>query len=600
MSKFLSRFFYLTREKYKSLLSILFLVLFASLLESVGIGMVGPFIAVATNPNTILQNSWLEPIYREFHFSSQIQFLLVLSCLTIMIFYIKSFLSFYAQTKIFSFGFLLQAELSTKLMRAYLEAPYTFHLERNSATFIQNIMGETDKFSNYVVIPSLTSISNALVTFALILLLIKTNAIAMVIIVGVVFISFLVIRLLKDRMTRWGKEAAEAQTEIIRSINHSLGGLKETRVIGCENYFVEQASKQVNRYGRNMSSAVSFSSLPRYMIESFLITFLVCFTILFINSNSGNQSLTAVLGIFALASIRLLPAAGNLVSSVNGMRAYLHSVDKLYFDFKKLEALEIQQNLISRQNLTRQARPEEQLARFSGQIVLDEVNYGYPNASKLSLNAVSLEIKKGQSIALIGKSGAGKTTLVDVILGLLIPQSGDIKVDGVSIYTNLRSWQNKLGYVPQSIFLIDDTLARNIAFGVPDHLIDWDKLAQAIYAAQLSDLVKQLPQGLETRVGERGVLLSGGQRQRVGIARALYHEREILVFDEATSALDDETESLVTESIKNLSGNKTMIIIAHRLSTVEHCDRIYLLEGGRIVKSGSYKEVVLEESFLSN
>ena len=207
-------------------------------------------------------------------------------------------------------------------------------------------------------------------------------------------------------------------------------------------------------------------------------------------------------------------------------------------------------------------------------------------------------IKKGESIALIGKSGAGKTTLVDVILGLLQPQQGDIKVDSHSIYCNLRNWQNLVGYIPQSIFLIDDTLEKNIAFGVPQDAIDRPQLYQAIKAAQLEEVVENLPDGLQTIVGERGLLLSGGQRQRVGIARALYHEREILVLDEATAALDNETESLITKAITSLSGTKTMIIIAHRLTTVKHCDRIYLMEKGRIIKSGSYEKVVLENPKL--
>ena len=209
-------------------------------------------------------------------------------------------------------------------------------------------------------------------------------------------------------------------------------------------------------------------------------------------------------------------------------------------------------------------------------------------------------LHKGQSIALIGKSGAGKTTLVDLVLGLLAPQSGDILVDGKSVYRNLRAWQDLIGYIPQSIFLIDDTLERNIAYGVPDEQIDAERLRQSIEAAQLKDLVEHMPEGVKTRIGEQGMCLSGGQRQRVGIARALYHEREILVLDEATSALDNETEHLVTEAIRALSGKKTMIIIAHRLSTVEHCDRIYLMENGQIVKSGTYQEVVLNRSYTSS
>ncbi|MEO1673466.1 MAG: ATP-binding cassette domain-containing protein, partial [Cyanobacteria bacterium J06631_2] len=208
---------------------------------------------------------------------------------------------------------------------------------------------------------------------------------------------------------------------------------------------------------------------------------------------------------------------------------------------------------------------------------------------------ISMTINKGDSIGLIGKSGSGKTTLVDVLMGLLSPQSGDITLDDVSVYPQLRAWQNLIGYVPQSIFLIDDTLEKNIAFGIADHLIDRERLQNALVAAQLNEVVERLPMGLNTVVGERGVLLSGGQRQRVGIARALYHEKEILVFDEATAALDNETESLITDATKALSGSKTIIIIAHRLSTIEHCDRIYQLENGQIIRSGNYQEVVLDQ-----
>ena len=256
---------------------------------------------------------------------------------------------------------------------------------------------------------------------------------------------------------------------------------------------------------------------------------------------------------------------------------------------------------------------KKQTIEFSEKVELKEVTYSYPGTSKPAIDRLSLTLKKGQSIALIGKSGAGKTTLVDVILGLLRPESGNIIVDGKSIYSNinnfdsnswqnligsknLRSWQNLIGYIPQSIFLIDDTIERNIAFGVPDHLIDNIRVDRAIKAAQLEDLVEQMPEGIKTMVGERGLRLSGGQRQRIGIARALYHEREILVLDEATSALDNETEKLVSEAISSLAGTKTLIIIAHRLTTVAHCDRIYMLENGRIVKSGSYQEVVLDKA----
>ena len=398
---------------------------------------------------------------------------------------------------------------------------------------------------------------------------------------------------MKDRLARWSKDGFHAYGEIIRITNHGLGGLKETRIIGCESYFENQMEEQSGIYAQATTLASAYGNLPRFVIEPLMMSFLIGFTFLFITLNQNKtQNLTGVLGIFALASVRLLPAVGNLISGINVIRGNSYSLDRLFFDLKELEKENLitdsalhDHNLLLNQN--------QQKFQFLDQVILDQLTFQYPNTTKNVLEEISLSIRKGESIGLIGKSGAGKTTLVDVLLGLFTPQFGDIKVDGVSVYSNLRAWQNMLGYVPQSIFLIDDTLERNIAFGVADHLIDQNRLKKAIEMAQLSEVVEQLSDGVKTIVGERGVLLSGGQRQRVGIARVLYHEREILVFDEATAALDTETEHLITQATKVLAGTKTIIIIAHRLSTIEHCDCIYQLEQGRILKSGSYQEVIV-------
>lgn len=592
MIQFLSKFLYVLKGKHKNLFVLLILFLFVSFLEALGTGLVGPFISLATNPNILNQNYWLKLIYTALSLNSKSQFLTLVGLLVIVIFYLKSFLSFHVQKYIFEFGFNQQGELSYKLMKLYLAAPYTFHLSRNSAVIIQNTITETERFANNLMMPLLTCISNAVIIFALLLLLVNTSALAIVIIAGILIISFFIFHLFKDKLAYWGKEGSEAHTEIIRLINHSLGGLKETRVIGCESYFTDKIQEQAKRFGNSASLAVGLSNLPRYMIEAFLITFLIGFTFLFISINPENtQNLSSVLGIFALASIRLLPATGNLISGINGIKYNTYSLDKIYLDFKELEIATDRKSLPLQNSIPFSSG---KVLSFTNRIVLDNVVYCYPNTPKNALEGVSLEIKKGQSIGLIGKSGAGKTTLVDVILGLLVPQGGDIRIDDVSIYDDLRCWQNMIGYVPQSIFLMDDTFEKNIAFGVPEELIDRKRLNQAIQAAQLSDVVEQLPNGIKTEVGERGVLLSGGQRQRVGIARALYHEREILVLDEATAALDNETESLVSEAIKSLGGKKTIIIIAHRLSTIEHCDRIFKMEKGQVVTSGSYQEVVLK------
>ena len=595
MPQTLSQLLYLTNGYHKSLVMIAFVFLFVSVLEVFGTGMIGPFIAVATNPALIETNHWLNLIYTKLNFNSEQSFLIALGTLVLVAFYIKAILSFESQKAVFRFGYTLKADLSYRLLKAYLAAPYGFHLQINSATLIQNIIGTTDNVCIGVVMPLLTAISNAVISLALLLLLIKASAMALILIALLLPVIFVLVKSLRSYLSLWSREGWEASAEMIRILNHGLGGLKETRVIGCESHFINQMEVQTKRFANNLTLSQGYGNLPRFVIEAFMITFLVIFTLLFINLNQGQgQNLTAILGIFALASIRLLPAVSNLVNNVNTARANTFAVNKLYFDLDEIDREGTVYNVESNSHFTKTTSCSNTLPlAFNEKIVLKDVTFQYPDSPRNSLDKISLNIQKGKSIGLIGKSGAGKTTLVDVLLGLFTPQSGDIQVDGVSVYNNLRAWQNMLGYVPQSIFLIDDTLENNIAFGVLEHLIDQERLANAIEMAQLSEVVEQLPDGIKTIVGERGILLSGGQRQRVGIARVLYHEREILVFDEATAALDTETERLITEATKALSGIKTIIIIAHRLSTIEHCDCIYQLERGRIVKSGSFQEVIL-------
>ncbi|MBE9069077.1 ATP-binding cassette domain-containing protein, partial [Leptolyngbya cf. ectocarpi LEGE 11479] len=338
--------------------------------------------------------------------------------------------------------------------------------------------------------------------------------------------------------------------------------------------------------------------LPRVAIEAILVIFLVLFvSISLVYSEGGIQELTAVLGVFAVAGMRIIPSSSMFLQSLASLRNGTHTLDVLYHDLREIETYIAQNDqkmsLIQKSSEVKaNDKAENHSLSFNSSIQLNQVTYNYPEVETPALNNLSLNLKKGQSIAFIGKSGAGKTTLVDLILGLLVPNGGDVRVDDVSIYKDIRAWQNLVGYIPQTIFLMDDTIERNIAFGVPDDLIDHTKLQKAIEAAQLGEFINSLPENINTVVGERGVRLSGGQRQRIGIARALYHEREILVLDEATSALDNETEQLVSESISALAGTKTLIIIAHRLSTIEKCDYVYMLQSGEIIKSGSYQEVV--------
>ncbi len=574
-----------------------FIFIFVSTLEIIGTGIVGPFIAIATNPNLIKTNYWVNLIYSQFDFSSEQYFLGVLGGIVVITFYIKTLFSFVSQTAVFKFTHNLKGDLSYRILTAYLKAPYSLNLRINSASIIQHVINTTDNVCLGFVMPLLTVISNFVIVLALTLLLIKASAMALFLIVLLLPIVFGLVKLLQSRLAFWSKEGWGAYEEMVRIMHHALGGLKEARVIGCEYYFDRQMEQQTKRYSNNLYLNHSYNNLPRFVIEAFMVSFIVGFTFLYINLNRDQgQNLTAILGIFGLASVRLLPAISNLVSNSNRASSNAFAINELFFYFQEIEK-EKTLPYVNKNYPPKNWSVDSNAPPFSlkQQIVLSDIAFCYPDTSKRSLDDINLIIPKGQSIGLIGKSGAGKTTLVDVLLGLFIPQFGDIKVDGISVYSNLRAWQNLLGYVPQSIFLIDDTLERNIAFGVPDRLIDRDRLKKAIEMAQLSEVVEQLPNGIKTVVGERGVLLSGGQRQRVGIARVLYHEREILVFDEATAALDTETEKLVTEATKALSGKKTIIIIAHRLSTIKHCDQIFQLEQGRIIKSGSYQEVVLDK-----
>jgi ABC-type multidrug transport system fused ATPase/permease subunit len=505
MAQFIPKLLYVTKGNHNSLIAMIFLFLFVSGLEVFGTGMIGPFIAIATNPESIKKSYWLNSIFNHLHFNSDQQFLTALGLIVVATFLLKSFVSFNAQKNVFEFAFGLRGQFSYKLMKAYLEAPYSYHLHVNSATLIQNIMALTDQVCSGLIMPLLTCISNAAIFLALVLLLIKTDSMALIFIAIILLVSFWLLHPLKDRLNRWGRDGYDASIQMFHIANHGLGSLKETRVFGCEPYFELQMKEQTERYAMNSSLASGYGNLPRYVIEAFMISFLVGFTLLFLNLNQGSgQNLTSVLGIFALASIRLMPAVGNLISGINLIRYNTHSLDRLFFDFKELEKKDYTITSKQSNHLVNLAiSPHKQTISFIKQISIDGLTFCYSGAKRNAIEDISINIQRGQSIGLIGKSGAGKTTLVDVLLGLFTPQFGDIKVDGVSVYSDLRAWQNLLGYVPQSIFLMDDTLERNIAFGVPDHLIDRNRLMKAIEMAQLGEVVEQLPNGVQTVVGER-------------------------------------------------------------------------------------------------
>ncbi|MCU0566340.1 MAG: ABC transporter ATP-binding protein/permease [Oculatellaceae cyanobacterium Prado106] len=675
------------------------LFILVSVMEAFGIGLVGPFLWVASNPESLRQVALLDHLYTFVGAPSNEQFILILGLLLVALFCIKSLLYYFARAYIYRFSFHQQGRLITRLLDTYLSVPYTFYLTRDTGSIIKNIIVEAQGFCYRSMLPLLEATANAITTLCLIALLAKADMLLLVMILAVLLPLFLLFYQLRNRVRQWGKDESEAYHGMIQVINHSLGGIKETFVIGCKPYFQEQMDRQVTRYANAASKVLTFQILPRISLETCLIAFLVLFVSVYqIFFQQDSDHLISILSVFAVASIRLMPAASQSLGAIGQIQSGRHALDLLYTDLKTVPQLvkpeaahrpsvstqkffdpfidpsfndspknqsknqsknqfkdqpkdqsewhskrhskdsspssrkdssssssrALSKNSV-KDSLKRRLRgkaqapladaqladvraiappspsptpPTIQSFPFKHSVDLRGVTYHYPGITQNAIEDISLHIPKGQSIAFIGKSGAGKTTLVDVILGLLEATQGDIFVDGQSIYQNVRAWQNLVGYIPQSIFLADESIEKNIAFGVPDDRIDPQRIDQVIHAAQLTELIEHLPEGLKTEVGERGVRLSGGQRQRIGIARALYHEREILVLDEATAALDQETERLVSDAIQSLSGSKTLIIIAHRLSTIQQCDRIYLLERGRIVQAGSYLEVVGEESVV--
>ena len=596
MFETLSKIFYIVGDRRKQFFIALFLFFVVTIIDQVGIGLLQPFVSLVTKQSESTNNFVIEQFVK-LGITENKNIILIYGLSLILIFAIQFFLYFYSQWKITTFVSNSRAFLIRKLMHSYLFAPYTFHLSKNSASIITHVVNETTSYGIFLS-SLLKIITSSIVLAAMFVLLFFVDANLLILIAIMILPPVLFSLYFGKQVKAWGREIVLATQRIIKLINHSIGGIKDTRVIGAEAYFDQLVSVEAFQLAKYTSRVTIWQEFPASSIRFSLIALIITVALISTFWPTQNQDSSAgILAVFAVASLRIIPSANFIINSYAIMKQTSFSIEAIYNDIKEIAAVigaEHQRSWLANNEIQNKKMPRE-IMPLTNEIIIENLTYRYPNTTADSLRTVNLRVKKGESVAFIGKSGAGKTTLVDVILGLLSATSGDIRVDGQSIYQNLRAWQNNLGYITQSIFLTDESLRQNIAFGIPAAEIDDRRIQQAIIAAQLADLVEQLPEGLDTQVGERGVRLSGGQRQRVGIARALYHERDVLVLDEATSALDTETEKLVTEAIANLSGTKTLFIIAHRLSTVEKCDRLYLLDQGKIVKSGTFEEVVVSQ-----
>ena len=564
----------LTSEQRRATIALLGFMIIGMVLETMGVGLVIPALALMTQSDIAIKYPELQPFVSSLGNPSHEQLVVYGMLVLVSVYTVKAlFLSFLTWIQM-KFVFNVQADLSQKLFFGYLHQPYTFHLQRNSAQLIRNVVAETNLFTHSGLKSGMIILTEFLVLLgisSLLLIVEPFGTLLVVCVLGMAGWTFYVYT--RGYIFRWGKARQFHEGLRIQYLQEGLGGVKDVKLRGRENKFLSQyqlhntGSARVGQYKSTMQV------LPRIWLELFAIIGLAVLVLSMIWQGKALETVLPTLGLFAAAAFRLIPSVNRILSAIQSVRFTLPVIDTLYSECKYFD-----------ENKSSQDGVVFPLERC---ISLEKVNFSYPSTNNMALSELNMSIAKGASVGFIGGSGAGKSTLVDIILGLLAPTSGVVKVDGTDIQTNTRSWQDQIGYVPQSIFLTDDSLRRNIAFGLSDDVIDEDAIDLAVHAAQLEDFVKELPQGMDTVVGERGVRLSGGQRQRIGIARALYHDPQVLVLDEATSSLDTATERDVMNAVNVFHGNKTLIIVAHRLTTVEHCDRLYRLENGRVIEEGT-------------
>ncbi|GIV57657.1 MAG: ABC transporter ATP-binding protein [Rhodothermaceae bacterium] len=572
-----------SRQDKLKYLGLLVMMILGAFLDVVGIGAVPAFVATLAVPEKVMAIPAAAVILEALDITTGRELVLWGAGLLMVVFLFKNLYLYgvyYLQVQITEFH---RVRLADRLFAAYLRAPWEFHLGRNTAELQRNVLNETAEIMTGVINPLLTLVMGGLMTlFTVALLLATTPGIAVVGVTLVGGASWGFLRIFKSRLERYGKVAKHERRAMIQAVQQSLAALMDMRVLGRERYFLDVFQRGVANFARvsRLKSVISRAS-PN-VLETVAVAGLLGIVVVLVLRGTDAASLVPMLALYGAAIVRLRQSIGQMVGSISQIQFSGAAIPHIVEDLQRLEGPSWKRQ--------KKQSPPPPLA-FEEAIRVEDVTYIYPDADRPALDGVSLEIRKGESVAFVGSTGSGKSTLVNVILGLLRPQQGRVTVDGVDIHDNLRGWLDHVGYVPQVIVLLDDTLRRNVAFGIPDGEIDDAKVWAALEAAQLADFVRSLPEGLDTVTGERGVRLSGGQRQRVGLARALYHNPDVLVLDEATAALDNQTERRVMETIESLKRDRTVLMIAHRLSTVQRCDRLYFLKDGRIDATGTFDEL---------
>jgi len=571
----------LAPSEHKNIVFVLCMILFMALIDAIGIASILPFITVLANPESVETNQFLAYLFKNLNFKSTNDFFFFLGSLVFTILLFS--LVFKATSNYVQYRFVQNCEysLSKRFFEAYMHQPYAWFIERNSADLGKNILSEIEGIVGNGILPLIIIIAQSAVALAIIILLIYIDPILALAISFSLGICYVVIfNLMGDFLTRISLEQVKANQQRYIIVNEAFSVIKELKVRGIEQFYTNRFKETSKAYAKNKASAQLSSQLPRFLLEALAFGGILLIVLYFIARYHDFTIVIPRIALYAFAGYRLLPALQQIYSNSSILRFTKPSIDLLHSELKNIEIFQKNINI-------------KRLIKLKVSIKLNNISFNYNNSSNLALKNLNINIKAKTTVGLVGSSGSGKTTIVDCILGLLEPKEGFLSVDDMTInQKNSSQWQKTIGYVPQQIFITDDTVAANIAFGVDSNNIDYKSVERAARAANVHDFViKQLPQGYSTILGERGIRLSGGQRQRIAIARALYHKPQILIFDEATSALDGATEEAVIKAVNKIAHSITIIMIAHRLSTVRNCDEIFLIEKGKLLAHGTYNEL---------
>jgi ABC-type multidrug transport system fused ATPase/permease subunit len=577
MLKILKKINILMDKKQKlSMLRLLVMMVISAALETGTVLMVMTVVQLILTPDVLEQGDKYQTICRILHLNSTVQFSVAAILFLIILYIVKNVFGFLLQKSLYKFVFSNQFKTASSLMKNFVRRDYEYYLNVETSVIQRSITADVSNM--YALIMSVLQIASEVIVAVFLVVALAMKDIVMTLIIAVLLVVTLVVikNIIKPIMNRTGKENQDYGAEMFARIAETIQGIKEIKVAGREQYFIGEYCKVGDVYVKAMERANIFNNTPKLLIETVCMAGLLGYIMVLIIMGANVSGMVSLFAAFGIAAMRLLPAASRINNQMTSMafnEPFFFNVSDNLVDETSDENTDISYAVAAKEKLP-----------VTREITLDNITYHYPNSDKQIFDHASVTFPIGKSIGVVGTSGAGKTTVIDILLGLLKLQDGRVLADGVDIQTHYREWLANVGYIPQMIFLLDADIRKNVAFGIPEEEIDEEKLWYALREAQLDEFVKTLPEGVNTGIGERGIRLSGGQRQRIGIARALYNDPEVLILDEATSALDNDTEAAIMESINRLHGRKTLIIIAHRLQTIEKCDMVYRVEDGKITK----------------